>query len=126
MHDTIHPDLYHHPSFHSPITKHRNRHGGGIALYARASLPIKRLSALELPGGEWIWAQIGITDSSINLCSTYVPPHLSALRQTEFLYRFSDSVAMAQTGFGQISKRRISNRTISKAKYRKRNIESEI
>ena len=95
--DTINPDLYHLPNFHSPITKHRNRHGGGTALYARTSVPITRIPELELPGEEWIWAKININDSLIIICCIYLPPKLSAHRQTEFLDRFSESVTMAQT-----------------------------
>ena len=28
--------------FHPPLTKHRTRHGGGVALYVHKSLPVQR------------------------------------------------------------------------------------
>ena len=95
--DTILPDLYHLPNFHAPITKHRNRRGGGTALYARSLLPIKRIPELEIPGEEWIWAHINIQDTSLIICCIYLPPNISAHRQTEFLDRLAESATMAQT-----------------------------
>ena len=66
-------------------------------MYARTSVPIRRIPELELSGEEWIWAQLNINGSSIIICCIYLPPNLPAHRQTEFLDRFSESVTMAQT-----------------------------
>ena len=54
--------------FHNPFTRHRNRHGGGVALYAHSSLPIKRLNDLEIEGEEWIWAQIKLHKFTLLIC----------------------------------------------------------
>ena len=95
--DTVHPDLYHIPYFHQPLTKHRTRHGGGTALYARTSLPVRRIPELELPGEEWIWAQINCQKTSIIIFCIYLPPNASAERQTEFLDKLTDSATLALT-----------------------------
>ena len=95
--DTIHPALFHLSAFHTPFTQHRNRHGGGTALYARTSLPIRRRKDLELPGEEWIWAQVNIQDTSLIICCIYLPPNITTHRQNEFIDRLTESAAMAQT-----------------------------
>ena len=95
--DNIHPSLFHLGDFHAPFTNHRNRHGGGTALYAHSSLPIKRRHELELPGEEWIWAQVNINDLSLLICCVYLPPNISAQRQTEFIARLTESTSIAQT-----------------------------
>ena len=46
LNDTIHPSLYT-LNLHDPLTKHRNRHGGGMAMYARSNISVKRLFHLE-------------------------------------------------------------------------------
>ena len=43
----VHANLYNINRFHSPMTRHRDRKGGGVALYCHSSLPITRLSELE-------------------------------------------------------------------------------
>ena len=55
---TISQTLYRLEDYHAPLTRHRNRNGGGVALYAHSSLLIKRLTELELEDEEWIWAKI--------------------------------------------------------------------
>ena len=95
--NTVHPDLYHIPDFHDPLTNHRTRHGGGTALYARTSLPIKRIPELELFGEEWIWAQIKCQNESFIICCVYLPPNASAERQTEFLDKLTESATNALT-----------------------------
>ena len=50
--DTISPSLYKLNGYHTPFIRHRNRNGGGVALYSHASLPIKRLEELELEDEE--------------------------------------------------------------------------
>ena len=95
--NTINPSLYHLDDFHAPFTNHRNRHGGGTALYAHSSLPIKRRHNLELPGEEWIWAQIDLHDVSLLICCVYLPPNISAQRQADFIDRLTESMTIAQT-----------------------------
>ena len=52
--NTVSPTLYKLEGDHAPLTRHRNRSGGGVALYTHASLPVKRLTELELEDEEWI------------------------------------------------------------------------
>ena len=100
--DSVNPALYSLSNFHPPLTKHRNRHGGGTAIYIHSSLPFTRLSELELPGEEWIWVKIKIKNLTFLLCSVYLPPHLSAERQQDFIDRLTDSVTLAQADSSNI------------------------
>ena len=53
--DNVHPGLYPLNNFHTPSTRHRTRHGGGVTTYnTRSSLPTCRLTALETEGVEWM------------------------------------------------------------------------
>ena len=50
--------LYAIDGYHAPLTKHRTRHGGGVALYVHSSLPFQRLKDLEVGNEERIWAKV--------------------------------------------------------------------
>ena len=95
--NAVHPSLYTIDNFHPPLTRHRDRHGGGTAIYVHNSLTFTRVPSLELPGEEWVWVKIKVQDVSLLLCSVYLPPHLSADRQLEFIDRLTDSMTLAQT-----------------------------
>ena len=45
-------------NFSQPLAKHRDRHGGGVAIYTKINLAITRLIELELYAIEWIWANV--------------------------------------------------------------------
>ena len=53
--DQVHPSLFTLDDFHDPLTRHRDRNGGGVAIYVRNNIAAKRLPNLELDGLEWIW-----------------------------------------------------------------------
>ena len=93
---TVHPSLYRISDFHPPLTRHRDRRGGGTALYAHSSLPFSRLPDLELPGEEWIWASIKTRNANVIICSVYLPPNPTADRQQDFIDRLTDSIALSQ------------------------------
>ena len=46
--DNVATSQYKLEHFHAPITRHRDRHGGGVALYIHKSLSFRRLHHLEL------------------------------------------------------------------------------
>ena len=94
--DTVSPSLYTIDNFHPPLTKHRDRHGGGTAIYIHKSLTFSRIPSLELPGEEWIWVKIKVNNITFIICSIYLPPHPAAQRQEEFIDRLTDSVTRAQ------------------------------
>ena len=94
--DTVHPNLYRITGFHSPFTRHRNRNGGGTAIYAHSSLPFSRLPELELPGEEWVWTTIKTKYSTLIICSVYLPPNPSAQRQQEFIDHLTESITLSQ------------------------------
>ena len=93
--NTVHPSLYTLSNFHSPLIKHRTRHGGGTATYANSSLPIMRLPQLEIGDEEWIWCKITLGKSTLIICCVYLPPNLASDRLELFLDRFIESVSMA-------------------------------
>ena len=84
-------------NFHSPFTRHRNRHGGGVALYTRTNLPATRLHQLKTAEEEWIWTRTKIDDNIILTFCLYLPPNLTSERLEQFINRFTDSVCLAQT-----------------------------
>ena len=48
----------HIPDFSSPLTKNRNRHGGGVALYVLSSLAAIRRVDLECNEFEIMWVEL--------------------------------------------------------------------
>ena len=94
--DSVNSSMYQIKGFHSPLTKHRNRHGGGVAVYVHTSLPVQHLKALELSEHEWLWAKIKLPALTLIICCTYLPPNLSAQQQQSFIDDFSESVCEAQ------------------------------
>ena len=95
--ETIAPSQYTIHNFHPPITKHRTRHGGGVALYVHISLPVQRLTNIEIGNEEWIWAKIKVNQSTIIVNCVYIPPHSSAERLQTFLDLFTEANCMAKT-----------------------------
>ena len=95
--DNIHPSLYQLTNFHTPFTRHRTRHGGGVATYIRSNLPCSRLQTLETDGIEWTWTQTKIKSNTILICSLYIPPNTTTEQQHDLIDKFTDSVARAQT-----------------------------
>ena len=77
--DSVHPNLYAIDDFHPPLTRHRNRHGGGTAIYIHNSLTFSRIPSLELSGEEWIWAKIKVKKRYIShMLHISYPSSLSA------------------------------------------------
>ena len=50
----VHPSLYRVDDFQAPFTRHRNRHGGGIAIYAHDNISARRIHELEMDEEECI------------------------------------------------------------------------
>ena len=94
--NNVSQSLYRLKGYHDPFTRHRNRNGGGVALYAHASITIKRLTDLELEDEKWIWAKIKTQNKTILICCIYLPPNLTASRLELFIERFSESICLAQ------------------------------
>ena len=83
--------------FHPPLTRHRTRHGGGVALYVHKSLPVQRLSIIEIGDEEWVWAKIKTQHFNLLISCIYLPPNLSADRLQSFLDTFTEAICQAQT-----------------------------
>ena len=95
--DNVHPSLFHIQNFQTPFTRHRNRRGGGTAIYTRTNIPTRRLPELETKDEEWIWTKTQIRSNTILTCTIYLPPNQTYERQTDFLDRLANSLALAQT-----------------------------
>ena len=74
--NTIAESQYTIDDFHPPITKHRTRHGGGVALYVHKSLPVQKLSNIETGDEEWVWLKIKTKEFTLIISSIYIPPDL--------------------------------------------------
>ena len=92
---TVHPSLYSLPNFHSPIVKPRTRRGGGVGIYISKSLPFSRMIELENDEFETIWVKVRVKEKSFVICSSYLPPHTPADKQSRFLDQLTDSVTRA-------------------------------
>ena len=94
--DTVHDSLFKIPHFHSPFTKHRSRHGGGVAIYTRNHISTRRLPELDCPEEEWIWTKTKINGEIILTCALYLPPNLTNDRLETFISNLTDSITSAQ------------------------------
>ena len=61
-------------SGYSTVTKHRNRHGGGIVVYIKNEVKFDRRIDLELPELECIWIELKCKGQNVLMCSMYRPP----------------------------------------------------
>ena len=93
---TVHPSLYHLKKFHPPIVKPRTRRGGGTGIYVCKHLPFIRMSELETDF-ETVWVKVRVKDKLIIICSTYLPPHTPADKQSRYLHHLTDSVTQAHS-----------------------------
>ena len=93
----VHPNLYKIDNFQPPYTKHRNRYGGGVAIYARNSIATERVTHLEFEDEESIWIRIKIRHHTILAGCIYFPPNPTSLRIQEFVSNLNESICHAQT-----------------------------
>ena len=82
--------------FHQPMTKHRTRHGGGVALYVHKSLPIQRLTTIESGDEEWVWVKIKTPKFALIISTIYLPPNLPTDRRQTFLDNLTETICRAQ------------------------------
>lgn len=64
----------HIPDFSSPLTKNRNRHGGGVALYVLSSLAAIRRVDLECNEFEIMWVELKL--GKLKVFVVFVIDHL--------------------------------------------------
>ena len=79
------------------MTRHRDRNGGGVAIYVKNNISVQRLADLELNDVEWVWCLLKMQKTTLLICSVYVPPNLSSLQYSLFLNRMTESISLAQT-----------------------------
>ena len=93
--DHVNTSLFTIDDFHDPLTRHRNRHGGGVAIYVRNNIPVKRLPNLELSDIEWIWCLVKIKSFTVIISVVYLPPNLSSAQHANFFEKLQESSALA-------------------------------
>ena len=93
----VHPSLFALDNFHEPLTRHRDRNGGGVAIYVRNNIAVKRLPDLELDGLEWVWCLLKIQRTTLIICTIYVPPHFSSSQHHDLIDKLNEGIALAQT-----------------------------
>ena len=94
--NSVDSSIYNIHGYHAPLTKHRTRHGGGVALYVHTSLPVQRLQHLEIGQEEWIWAKVKTKSFTLIICCLYLPPNQTANRLQDFIYNFSEAFHQSQ------------------------------
>ena len=92
----VHSSLYSLDHFHAPFTKHRDRHGGGVAIYVKGNLSAKRELSLEIGDFESVWCKISTRSCSVLVCCAYIPPHISAQQFSDLIDSLSESIALAK------------------------------
>ena len=93
---TVNQSLYKMDSFGLPHVKHRSRHGGGVAIYARSNIAVTRIPELETDNVESLWVKVRIKQTTLILCCTYLPPNLNSSDHQNFLDKLTDNVVHAQ------------------------------
>ena len=95
--DTSYPDaLLAIEGFQTPLRKDRETGlGGGVALYVKDNLPVRRCAELETPSSECIWAEITVPSGKLILGVYYRPPGQSAAERDLFLDNLSHSISSA-------------------------------
>ena len=78
--DTIPNDDINMPDFRTPIRRDRNRHGGGIAVYVKNSICVKRRQDLESNLFETICIEILNQPDKIVCTFIYKPPNEQVFR----------------------------------------------
>ena len=89
--------LYRLNGYHAPLTRHRDRHGGGVAIYIHKSLPFQRQNWLKLNEEEWVRVKVKLQHISLIICCVYLPPNLTADRLRTFTSNFTESTCHATT-----------------------------
>ena len=92
----VNQSLYSLDGYHDALARHRDRHGGGVAVLVKDTIAVKRLPDLELSDIEWIWFLIKTETATIVISTVYLPPSLTAAQHNDFLQKLNDSVADAQ------------------------------
>ncbi|KAK3106293.1 hypothetical protein FSP39_017122 [Pinctada imbricata] len=79
------------PGFEPPFRKDRTNHGGGILIYYRSGLTVKRRVELENDIDESIWIELLTKNKSLLICCLYRPPN----SRNDFWDRLEQSVGSA-------------------------------
>lgn len=84
--------------YKTPLRRDRTNHGGGILVYYKCGLLVKRRHDLENQLDEVIWTEINLPSKTVLMCTIYRPP---GHPNTEFWTRMENalSLAMDETQF---------------------------
>ena len=92
----ISPSVYQLAGYHNPITRHRTRHGGGVAAYVKDNLTVKHMPEFDSDEFEWIWCIIKIKSEVFIICVIYLPPNLTKETHDRFLEKLNDNIVNVQ------------------------------
>ena len=70
--------------FHPPLTKHRTRYGGGVALYFHKTLPAQRLLNIEIGDEEWVWAKVKTPNFTLLISCIYLISSTKLVNRTTY------------------------------------------
>ena len=109
----------------------RHRHGGGILVYVRETLPVLRRVDLEINGLETIWLEISLNCGNILVGSYYRPPGANEASKELFLTSFQSCIdtVFAENPIGDFNDRCktfYSNHTDSELQNRLHNLKRNI
>ena len=61
-------------NYETPFRRDRTNHGGGVMIYYKTGLAVKRRHDLESDLDEMIWSEIKLPTKKLLLCTLYRPP----------------------------------------------------
>eukprot|EP00117_Sycon_ciliatum_P039907 scpid81003/ scgid29410/ len=62
------------PGYYQPLRRDRNRHGGGVAVWVKATLAMNELDTIDVFGQELVWLNVKLsTGRPVAICAAYRP-----------------------------------------------------
>ena len=73
------------PTYQTPIRLDRNRHGGGVAVYFKNTIPFVERKDLIVPNLEAIWAEVMLSNKKVLIGTFYLHPRFSDWHLVEYI-----------------------------------------
>jgi hypothetical protein len=64
------------PYYTPPFRSDRTRHGGGVAIYVKENIPVRRRADLEIVGLECVWLELNVGIHPVLIGGFYRPPSI--------------------------------------------------
>ena len=72
------------PTYQAPIRLDRNRHGGGVAMYFKDTIPFVERKDLQIPNLEALWAEVKLSNKKVLIGTFYLHPRFSDWHLVEY------------------------------------------